>query len=89
MPSIQDAANLAWKLALVLRGHTDEAAAGRLLDSYEPERKQVALGVVSTTHRLTRPATMRSPVARRVRNALLVGAGGIGRLPRQLATNLA
>ena len=86
---IQDAANLAWKLALVLRGHADEGAAGVLLDSYEAERRQVALGVVSTTHRLTRLATVRSPVARHLRNALLAVAGLGGRLPRRLAANLA
>jgi 2-polyprenyl-6-methoxyphenol hydroxylase-like FAD-dependent oxidoreductase len=86
---IQDAANLAWKLAVVLRGHADEGAAGALLDSYEAERRQVALGVVSTAHRLTRLATVRSPVARRLRNALLAVAGLTGPLPRRLAANLA
>ena len=35
--AIQDAANLAWKLAAVLRGHAD----AQLLDTYEPERKPV------------------------------------------------
>ncbi|MEY9857783.1 2,4-dichlorophenol 6-monooxygenase [Catenulispora sp. GAS73] len=35
--AIQDAANLAWKLAAVLRGDADP----RLLDTYEPERKPV------------------------------------------------
>lgn len=35
--AIQDTANLAWKLAAVLRGHAHE----RLLDTYEPERKPV------------------------------------------------
>jgi 2-polyprenyl-6-methoxyphenol hydroxylase-like FAD-dependent oxidoreductase len=35
---VQDAANLAWKLAAVLKGEADEA----LLDSYEQERKPVA-----------------------------------------------
>ncbi|MEO6041106.1 MAG: FAD-dependent monooxygenase [Croceibacterium sp.] len=35
---VQDAANLAWKLAAVLRGEADEA----LLDSYEAERLPVA-----------------------------------------------
>ena len=35
---VQDAHNLAWKLALVLRGAADE----RLLDSYEAERRPVA-----------------------------------------------
>jgi hypothetical protein len=35
---VQDAANLAWKLALVLKGEADES----LLDSYEAERLPVA-----------------------------------------------
>jgi 2-polyprenyl-6-methoxyphenol hydroxylase-like FAD-dependent oxidoreductase len=35
---VQDAANLAWKLAAVLRGEADES----LLDSYEQERQPVA-----------------------------------------------
>jgi 2,4-dichlorophenol 6-monooxygenase len=35
--AIQDAHNLAWKLAMVIRGYADES----LLDSYEPERKPV------------------------------------------------
>jgi 2-polyprenyl-6-methoxyphenol hydroxylase-like FAD-dependent oxidoreductase len=82
---IQDAANLAWKLALVLRGQ----APGSLLDSYERERRPVAREVVSTTHRLTRLATMRSPALRRLRNVLIPLAGRAGRLPRQTATNLA
>jgi len=82
---IQDAANLAWKLALVLRGYATDS----LLDSYERERRQVAREVVSTTHRLTQLATLRSPIARRFRNVLLAVAGRRGRLPRRLATNLA
>lgn len=82
---IQDAANLAWKLALVIRGQ----ASGLLLDSYESERRQVAQGVVSTTDRITRLAMMRSPVPRRLRNALIAIAGRSGRLPKRLATNLA
>jgi 2-polyprenyl-6-methoxyphenol hydroxylase-like FAD-dependent oxidoreductase len=42
---IQDAYNLAWKMALVLRG----AAAPDLLDSYEAERRPVGADVVSRT----------------------------------------
>jgi 2-polyprenyl-6-methoxyphenol hydroxylase-like FAD-dependent oxidoreductase len=42
---IQDAYNLAWKLALVLKG----AAAPALLDSYEAERRPVGADVVSRT----------------------------------------
>jgi 2-polyprenyl-6-methoxyphenol hydroxylase-like FAD-dependent oxidoreductase len=42
---IQDAYNLAWKFALVLKG----AAAPALLDSYEAERRPVGADVVSRT----------------------------------------
>jgi len=42
---MQDAYNLAWKLALVLRGN----AAGTLLDTYEEERRPVARAVLSGT----------------------------------------
>lgn len=44
---IQDAANLAWKLALVCRGLAPE----KLLDSYEAERQPVALAVIEDTVR--------------------------------------
>ena len=81
---IQDAANLAWKLALAVRGR----APGSLLDSYELERRPVAKGVVSTTDRLTRLATVRSPLLRRLRNALIPIAGRAGGLPWRLAMNL-
>ena len=82
---IQDAANLAWKLALVLGGQAPDS----LLDSYERERRPVAREVVSTADRLTRLATMRAPLARRLRNALIPMVGRIGRLPEKLARNLA
>lgn len=42
---IQDAYNLAWKMALVVRGAADE----RLLDSYEVERRPVGAEVVART----------------------------------------
>lgn len=42
---IQDAYNLAWKMALVLRGMASE----RLLDSYEAERRPVGAEVVART----------------------------------------
>jgi 2-polyprenyl-6-methoxyphenol hydroxylase-like FAD-dependent oxidoreductase len=44
---LQDAYNLAWKLALVVQGR----AADRLLDSYEAERLPVAKRLLSTTDR--------------------------------------
>ncbi|MCS0502680.1 FAD-dependent monooxygenase [Ancylobacter mangrovi] len=42
---IQDAYNLAWKLALVAKGEADR----RLLDSYEAERRPVAEAVIAHT----------------------------------------
>jgi len=42
---LQDAANLAWKLASVLKGHASE----KLIDSYEPERKPIAEWVLQTS----------------------------------------
>src|SRR5262245_10273951 len=46
---IQDAYNLAWKLALVARG----LAPASLLDSYEVERRAVAKDVIKTTRMMT------------------------------------
>jgi hypothetical protein len=46
---LQDAYNLAWKLALVLRGHVEGAAAERLLDTYAAEREPVADRLLRTT----------------------------------------
>ncbi|WP_424949756.1 FAD-dependent monooxygenase [Deinococcus sp.] len=45
---LQDAYNLAWKLALVLRGQADAA----LLDSYHEERHPNAVKLVNTTDRI-------------------------------------
>lgn len=47
---LQDAYNLAWKLALVVRGRADAA----LLDSYEAERMPVASRLLATTDRAFR-----------------------------------
>jgi hypothetical protein len=43
---IQDAQNLAWKLALVLKGLADPA----LLETYEPERRPVAVMTAQQAH---------------------------------------
>lgn len=47
---IQDAANLAWKLGLVVRGEAPAA----LLDSYEKERRTIALHTAEATDRAMR-----------------------------------
>lgn len=68
---IQDAFNLAWKLALVQRG----AARPALLDSYHAERHPVGEMIVDTTDAATRRGLrivqMRNPIATALRNQLM------------------
>ena len=56
---IQDAVNLAWKLALVSTGR----AAPALLDTYQAERHPVGAAVVRQTNALTNAMTASGPVA--------------------------
>ncbi|MDP8953161.1 MAG: FAD-dependent monooxygenase [Actinomycetota bacterium] len=65
---IQDAYNLGWKLALVVRG---EAAPG-LLDTYEEERLPVARAVLSQTDTNQRVFVSNHPVLRFVREHVLL-----------------
>lgn len=64
---IQDAHNLAWKLALVVHGRAPDS----LLASYEIERRPVAADVLAKTDALTRLLTDRNVVRRAVRTRLL------------------
>jgi 3-(3-hydroxy-phenyl)propionate hydroxylase len=68
---IQDADNLAWKLALVLDGTAPES----LLDSYDRERIQAADENILNSTRATDFITPKSPVSRMFRNAVLALAG--------------
>ena len=70
---MQDAFNLAWKLALVERG---EGQVEPLLASYSAERSAVGDQVLKNAERVTSLATIRSPVAQWVRNhiAPIVGS---------------
>ena len=61
---IQDAHNLAWKLALTAKGQ----ARPTLLDSYHPERNAVGEQVLKTTDRLLKIMTIQNPVARTIRD---------------------
>lgn len=61
---MQDAINLAWKLAMVCRGFS----ASPLLDSYDTERRPVGAEVIATAGRMTKIATIQNPLARHVRN---------------------
>ncbi|MCE7549813.1 FAD-dependent monooxygenase [Streptomyces thermodiastaticus] len=56
---IQDAYNLAWKLAAVIQGHAGEA----LLDSYGAERVPVGERLLGSTNRATALIQLKHPVA--------------------------
>jgi 2-polyprenyl-6-methoxyphenol hydroxylase-like FAD-dependent oxidoreductase len=64
---LQDAYNLAWKLALVVQGRADAA----LLDSYEEERIPVARRLLSTTDRAFRIVVSDSRLAGLCRTQIL------------------
>jgi 2-polyprenyl-6-methoxyphenol hydroxylase-like FAD-dependent oxidoreductase len=64
---MQDAFNLAWKLALVIRNTCDN----RLLDSYSPERSAVGDEVLKQASRLTAVGTLKNSTLQSIRN--LVG----------------
>jgi 2-polyprenyl-6-methoxyphenol hydroxylase-like FAD-dependent oxidoreductase len=64
---IQDAYNLAWKLALVLEGRTPNS----FLDSYHEERYPVGRRLLRTTDQLFNVAATHNPVLIRLRNFLL------------------
>jgi 2-polyprenyl-6-methoxyphenol hydroxylase-like FAD-dependent oxidoreductase len=63
---IQDAANLAWKLALVCAG----TATPELLDTYQPERGPVGRWVLRFTNRAFTVATSTNPLVRLARTQL-------------------
>ena len=63
---MQDAINLAWKLALVCR----KACAEKLLDSYSAERSAVGEQVLKAAGRLTAVAIMKNHTAQTVRDML-------------------
>ncbi|MFJ9471354.1 FAD-dependent monooxygenase [Streptomyces caniferus] len=60
---LQDAANLSWKLAAVLRGHSPES----LLDSYQAERHPVGKQVLRSSGALIRLALLHTAPGRAVR----------------------
>ena len=82
---MQDAFNLAWKLALVVKGLADPET---LLDSYSPERSAVASGVLRDSGRLTEIATLKNPVAENLRNFIARHVLGFEAARHALATRL-
>jgi 2-polyprenyl-6-methoxyphenol hydroxylase-like FAD-dependent oxidoreductase len=63
---MQDAFNLAWKLALVLKGRGTDT----LLESYSAERSAVGDLVLKNAERLTAVGTTRNPLLRTVRDVV-------------------
>jgi hypothetical protein len=72
---MQDAFNLAWKLALAIHGTCGET----LLDTYSPERSYVGDEVLKATARLTAVGTLSNPIAEDLRN--IVGQIALGFAP--------
>ncbi|MBB6306693.1 FAD-dependent monooxygenase [Xanthobacter tagetidis] len=62
---MQDAINLAWKLALVIRGI---AGAPALLESYDLERRPVGAQVIAASGRMTRIGTLADHTLQHVRD---------------------
>lgn len=82
---IRDVANLAWKLARVLRGGLSPAAVDALLDSYGTERKAHVRALTGRLKEIGAVIGERDPDRARARDARLVAeAGGTVRpTPRQ------
>jgi 2-polyprenyl-6-methoxyphenol hydroxylase-like FAD-dependent oxidoreductase len=82
---IQDAVNLAWKLALVIRKKSSDS----LLNTYNEEREPVAKMVLSLTDRLTRLATVQGTFGQQLRNTLLPILTGIHTVEDRIAETMA
>jgi hypothetical protein len=82
---MQDAFNLGWKLALATQGI---AGAEALLDSYGAERHPIAARVIHDSTVLTNAGTVRSPLARHLRNAALRVASKLGPVQHRIAAEL-
>ena len=82
---IQDAVNLAWKLALVVHKKSPDS----LLNSYNEEREPVAKMVLTLTDRLTRMATLQGALGQQLRNALLPILTGIHLVEDRIAETMA
>jgi 2-polyprenyl-6-methoxyphenol hydroxylase-like FAD-dependent oxidoreductase len=81
---LQDAENLAWKLALVARGRAEPA----LLDSYDAERHPVGASVVKLTSTMTDLGTSSNPAVKVARAVMLTVVGATS-LSEKLASEIA
>lgn len=79
---LRDAANLAWKLALVLRG----AAADRLLDSYESERRPHVKAMADASVGMSKVFLARTRWKAALRDRVFVAIQRIPRIRRAIRT---
>ncbi len=82
---MQDAMNLAWKLALVLRG---EGRDGPLLDSYSAERSAVGDLVLRNAGVMTRVALLRNPIVQSIRNFVVSHVTRLSPVQQRMAEQL-
>lgn len=81
---IQDAISLARVLAAVLQDGSETR-----LDEWAVARHRIAEEVVALTDRMTRLATMKSPLGQSLRNTAVAFAGHVPRIRAAVARNLA
>ncbi|MEV0353570.1 FAD-dependent oxidoreductase [Nonomuraea sp. NPDC050680] len=72
LTGLGDAENLAWKLALAVRGVVQGEAAERLLDTYQAERRPVATTVLRGSTAATKVNIAGSPLGRLLRDQVLM-----------------
>jgi hypothetical protein len=82
---MQDAFNLAWKLALVAGGHAKRS----LLDSYSIERSAIGEQVLRNAGRLTQIGITRNPVLQAVRNFAMETIGKLDVVQAHVLATLA
>jgi 2-polyprenyl-6-methoxyphenol hydroxylase-like FAD-dependent oxidoreductase len=82
---MQDAFNLAWKLALVVKGVLPD---GAVLDSYSPERSAIGDKVLADAGRLTALVLMRNHTAQAARNLIGGFVFGLAPVRRNMAKTL-
>jgi len=78
---LQDAANLSWKLALVVNGHADTA----LLDTYQAERHPVGKSVLRSSGGIVRLAMAKHPWTLALRAGLTAFLNHVGPARRKAA----
>ncbi|WP_083745738.1 FAD-dependent oxidoreductase [Variovorax sp. KK3] len=82
---MQDAINLAWKMAMACHGRLP---ADMLLDSYDAERRPVGAEVIRAAGRLTKVATVEGPHVQHVRNLLAHALLGLAPVQHAMADQM-